>query len=78
MKKTAAQLEEEYRKAEARAQALREKARKATQAEEAQKKARLLKLVLEWADLNNGIEDIDAVIEMFYRSVEKLKQERQR
>ena len=75
-KKTAAELEEEYKKAEARAKALKEKALKASVAEEAKKKAQLLHLVLEWASLNYNINDIDRVIEIFSREVNKKQQNR--
>lgn len=66
-KKTAAELQAEYERAEARAQQLREQMKRATAAEEAAKRAQLVTLVLRWGETYKGgiYKDIDDLIGLF-------------
>lgn len=73
-KKTVAELEAEYKKAEERAQQLRERMKRATAAEEAKKKAQLLQLVIEWAESYEPVGNIDGAIAWFQRQTERNRE----
>jgi len=66
-KKTVAELEAEYKKAEERAQKLREQMKKATKAEEVAKRAQLVEMVLRWGETYKGgkYNGIDNLIGLF-------------
>ena len=69
-RKSSAELKEEYEKALARAEKLKQQMKKATAAEEAKKKAQLLQLVLEWAEGYDAVGDIDGAIAWFQNKIE--------
>lgn len=72
-KKSSAELKEEYEKALARAEKLKQQMKKATAAEEAKKKAQLLQLVLEWAEGYDAVGDINGAIAWFQNKIEQNK-----
>lgn len=76
-KKTAAELQAEYERAEARAQQLREQMKRATAAEEAAKRAKLVEVVLRWSKTYKGGEhvDIDDLIGLFEKWANKAEAE---
>lgn len=69
-RKSSAELKEEYEKALARAEKLKQQMKKATAAEEAKKKSELLQLVLEWAESYDAVGDIDGAIAWFQSKIE--------
>lgn len=72
-RKSSAELKEEYEKALARAEKLKQQMKKATAAEEAKKKSELLQLVLEWAESYDAVGDIDGAIAWFQKKIEHNK-----
>lgn len=72
-RKSSAELKEEYEKALARAEKLKQQMKKATAAEEAKKKSELLQLVLEWAESYDAVGDIDGAIAWFQNKIEHNK-----
>lgn len=72
-KKSAAELKAEHEKALVRAEKLKQQMKRATAAEEAKKKAELLRLVLEWAEGYDAVGDIDGAIAWFQNKIEHNK-----
>lgn len=70
-RKTAIELKEEYERAVARAEKIKQQMKQATVAEEAKKKAQLLQLVLEWAKSYEPVGDIDGAIAWFQKQIER-------
>lgn len=72
-KKTLAELEAEYKRAEERAKALREQVKKATAAEDLKKKAELTQAAIEWMESYPKFEGIDDAIQWLKEQTEKNK-----
>lgn len=75
-RKTAAELEEEYKRAEQRVQKLREQMKRASAAEEAKKKSELIQLVLEWAESYEPVGTIDGAIAWFQKQIERNREKK--
>lgn len=72
-KKTIEELKQEAIKAEQRAKALREKARKQTQAEEARQNAEIIKAIEYWNDTRQVPLEKSEIANKFYEWAEKNK-----
>lgn len=72
-KKTIEELKQEAIKAEQRAKALREKARKQTQAEEARQNAEIIKAIEYWNDTRQVPLEKSEIANKFYEWSEKNK-----
>ena len=72
-KKTVEELEQEARKAEQRAKALRDKAKRQTQMEEAKLNAEIVKAVLYWNTTRQNPFDKTELPAQFYEWAEKNK-----